>query len=66
MSKKKVSRIAKLEQKVQDLTYFIGAMKNRSELFEKTISEYIEYKKDWDNFNKYVDKKKKTLEKKDK
>ena len=66
MSKKKVSRIAKLEQKVQDLTYFIGAMKSRAELFEKTISEYIEYKKDWDNFNKYVDEKKKTLEKKDK
>ena len=52
MSKKKVSRIAKLEQKVLELTYFIGAMKTRSELFEKTISEYIEYKKDWDDFNK--------------
>jgi hypothetical protein len=66
MSKKKVSRIAKLEQKVLEMTYFIGAMKTRSELFEKTVSEYIEYKKDWDDFNKYVDKKKKTLEKKDK
>ena len=66
MSKKKVSRIAKLEQKVLEMTYFIGAMKTRSELLEKSISEYIEYKKDWDDFNKYVEKKKKTLEKKDK
>ena len=66
MSKRKLSRIATQEQKLLELTYYIGGIKTRLDLFEKTVSEYIEYKGDWEEFNKYVDKKKKEFEKKDK
>ncbi len=63
MSKKKPSRIASLEQKNKELTYFVAGVKSRLDLVEKTLSEYIEFKKDWKKLNKYVDKK---LEKKKK
>lgn len=66
MSKKKLSRIATQEQKLLELTYYVGGIKTRFDLFERTVSEYIEYKGDWKEFNKYVDKKKKEFEKKDK
>ena len=65
MSKRKPSRIATLETKVKELTYYIGAIKNRSDLMEKTMGEYIEYRGDWKKFNKYVDKKKKMFDKTD-
>jgi len=66
MSKKKLSRIATQEQKLLELTYYVGAIKARFDLFEKTLSEYIEYKGDWADFNKFIEKKKKEFEKKNK
>lgn len=45
MSKKKPSRIASLEQKNKELTYFVAGVKSRLDLVEKTLSEYIEFKK---------------------
>ena len=66
MSKKKQSRIGKAEQLVQDLVYFTAGIKNRLEMIEKTIGEYISYKDDWEKFNKYLDEKKKMFEKMDK
>jgi hypothetical protein len=66
MSKKKLSRIATQEQKLLELTYYVGGIKTRFDLFEKTLSEYIEYKKDWKEFNKFIEKRKKEFDKKNK
>ena len=66
MSKKKPSRIATIEQKPQELIYYIKALKNQLDLTISTLGEYIDFKEDRDKFTKHVEKKKKKVESKEK
>ena len=66
MSKKKPSRIANVEQKQEELVYYIRALKNQLDLTISTLGEYIDFKKDRDKFTKHVEKKKKKVESKEK
>ena len=57
MSKKKPSRIATIEQKHQELIYYIKALKNQLDLTISTLGEYIDFKKDTKKWTKWIDKK---------
>ena len=62
MTKKKPSRISVLEQRQKEIIYYLKGIKSQLDSTIVTLAEYIEFKKDRKEFEKYVNKKKKKVD----